>query len=155
MDVRPDEELAADEPGVTVVEVDEGHGSELMARVEAWDAALLARDEAAARSLVAADFALELVQPVRNVMKRDVWLEVLADYVIHDFQVQDEIVDLDGDYAAVLRRVLMSATVMGEDRSGPFVLSDLWRRVDGEWRVWRRHSTPLSARFAGRQTDRH
>lgn len=38
------------------------------------------------------------------------------------------------------------ATVLGVDRSGRFVISDCWRRgADGKWRVWRRHSTPLSA----------
>jgi hypothetical protein len=85
------------------------------------------------------------VQPVRNVMGRAVWLEMLADYVVHEWEVEERIVDLDGDVAAMLQRVRMLATVMGEDRSGIFVLSDLWRRVDGEWRVWRRHSTPLMA----------
>jgi hypothetical protein len=39
----------------------------------------------------------------------------------------------------------MSATVNGIDRSGLFTISDIWRLRDGHWRVWRRHSTPLSA----------
>jgi hypothetical protein len=39
----------------------------------------------------------------------------------------------------------MKATVLGEDRSGLFVISDVWRRGEQGWRVWRRHSTPLSA----------
>lgn len=51
----------------------------------------------------------------------------------------------DGDYAAVLHRDRMRATVLGEDRSGVFVLSDVWRRRDERWRLWRRHSTPLGA----------
>ena len=99
--------------------------------------------------LQAGDFALELVQPVRNVMDREVWLEMLPDYVVHEWDVEEQILDLDDDRAAVLRRVRMSATVMGEDRSGVFVMSDLWRREDGVWRVWRRHSTPLMARRLG------
>ena len=153
MDVEPDRELSPEPPPVTVVESPESAESsvaELQRRAALWDAAVRERDEAAAGELLAADFALELVQPVRNVMTRPVWLEVLADYVVHDWAVEEEIVDLDGDYAAMLRRVRMRATVMGEDRSGIFVVSDLWRRVDGEWRVWRRHSTPL---MAGRLAD--
>ena len=70
---------------------------------------------------------------------------MLPDYVIHEWDVEDRIVDVDGDVGALLQRVRMRATVMGEDRSGVLVLTDLWRRVDGEWRVWRRHSTPLVA----------
>ena len=116
-----------------------------------WDAAVRDRDEAAAAEVIADDFALQLVQPVRNVMNRQVWLEVLADYVVQEWEVEEEIVDVDGDVAAVMRRVRMEATVMGEDRSGVFVVSDLWRRIDGDWRVWRRHSTPL---MAGRLRDR-
>ncbi len=79
-------------------------------------------------------------------MKHDVWLEMLPDYVVHELEVEEQVVDLDGDYAALLQRVNMRATVAGEDRSGIFVLSDLWRRVGGEWVVWRRHSSSLSPR---------
>jgi hypothetical protein len=41
--------------------------------------------------------------------------------------------------------VQVRATVLGEDRSGPFVTSDLWRLRGDSWRIWRRHSTPLLA----------
>ena len=151
MDVMPDEQLESERSPVTVVETDASGEDDLLARVAEWDAAERDRDEAAAAEVIADDFALQLVQPVRNVMNRQVWLEVLADYVVQEWDVEEQIVDVDGDVAAVLRRVRMEATVMGEDRSGVFVVSDLWRRIDGEWRVWRRHSTPL---MAGRVPDR-
>jgi ketosteroid isomerase-like protein len=147
----PDEQLESERSPVTVVETDASGEDDLLARVAEWDAAERDRDEAAAAEVIADDFALQLVQPVRNVMNRQVWLEVLADYVVQEWDVEEQIVDVDGDVAAVLRRVRMEATVMGEDRSGVFVVSDLWRRIDGEWRVWRRHSTPL---MAGRVPDR-
>jgi hypothetical protein len=149
VDVVPDRELHPEPPSVTVVETGESDVEELRERLAQWDAAVLDRDETAATELLAGDFALELVQPVRNVMDREVWLEMLPDYVVHEWDVEEQILDLDDDRAAVLRRVRMSATVMGEDRSGVFVMSDLWRREDGVWRVWRRHSTPLMARRLG------
>lgn len=151
MDVMPDEQLESELSPVTVVETDASDEDDLLRRVAVWDAAVRDRDEAAAAEVIADDFALQLVQPVRNVMNRQVWLEVLADYVVQEWEVEEEIVDVDGDVAAVMRRVRMEATVMGEDRSGVFVVSDLWRRIDGDWRVWRRHSTPL---MAGRLRDR-
>lgn len=151
MDVMPDEQLESELSPVTVVETDASDEDHLLRRVAVWDAAVRDRDEAAAAEVIADDFALQLVQPVRNVMNRQVWLEVLADYVVQEWEVEEEIVDVDGDVAAVMRRVRMEATVMGEDRSGVFVVSDLWRRIDGDWRVWRRHSTPL---MAGRLRDR-
>jgi ketosteroid isomerase-like protein len=147
----PDEQLESELSPVTVVETDASDEDDLLRRVAVWDAAVRDRDEAAAAEVIADDFALQLVQPVRNVMNRQVWLEVLADYVVQEWDVEEEIVDVDGDVAAVMRRVRMEATVMGEDRSGVFVVSDLWRRIDGDWRVWRRHSTPL---MAGRLRDR-
>jgi hypothetical protein len=39
----------------------------------------------------------------------------------------------------------MHSTVLGEDRSGTFVITDVCRRRRSEWRLWRRHSTPLAA----------
>ena len=146
MEVEPNRLLEPNvPPPVTVVATDSTASEDLLRRAALWDRAIQERDEVAAAQLLAPEFALELVQPVRSVMSREVWLEVLADYVVHEWEVVEQIVDVDGDYAAMLRRVRMQATVMGEDRSGVLVLSDLWRRVGDEWRVWRRHSTPLLA----------
>ncbi|HVM09852.1 MAG TPA: hypothetical protein VM345_15400 [Acidimicrobiales bacterium] len=52
---------------------------------------------------------------------------------------------VDSSLATALQRVRMRATVMGQDRSGTFVISEVWRVVGGQWRLWRRHSTPFSA----------
>ena len=145
MDLVLDPNAEPEDLPVTVESADEVAAEELLERAARWDAAVRDRDEAAAHALLAPDFALELVQPVRNVMGRDVWLEVLADYIVHEWEVEEQIVDQSEDVAALLRRVRMRATVMGEDRSGIFAITDVWRRIDGEWRVWRRHSTPLSA----------
>lgn len=78
-------------------------------------------------------------------MGRERWLEVLEDYVIDAYSVKDQVVDADGDLAVVLHRDEMSATVLGQDRSGTFIVTDVWRRGEDGWRVWRRHSTPVSA----------
>ncbi|MBW3556552.1 MAG: nuclear transport factor 2 family protein [Actinobacteria bacterium] len=103
------------------------------------------RDLSAAERVLDDDYALVLVAPARAVMPRHRWLEVLEDYVIHEYVVEEQVVDQDGDGAAVAHRVRMKATVLGVDRSGIFVISDVWRRSPGGWRIWRRHSTPLSA----------
>src|SRR5688572_6930512 len=119
---------------------------ELARRIEAFQRAIEARDMAAAGEILDEDFALVLVHPVRAVLPRERWLAMLPDYVVHGYDVEEEIVDIDvdGDHAAVLHRARMDATVLGEDRSGLFVISDVWRHRDGQWRVWRRHSTPVA-----------
>jgi ketosteroid isomerase-like protein len=113
----------------------------------AFQDALARRDVEAAAAVLDDEYALVLVQPAPATMVRARWLEVLPDYVIHAYAVEESVVDVDagGDLAGVLHRDHMVATVLGQPRDGTFVLTDVWRRRDGVWRLWRRHSTPLSA----------
>jgi ketosteroid isomerase-like protein len=117
----------------------------LAQQIDEFDRCVRERDRGAAEVVLDAGFALVLVHPEPAVMPRQRWLEVLADYVVDAFEVQERTVDEDGDCAVVLQRVQMEATVLGEDRSGVFVISDIWRLRPEGWRIWRRHSTPLSA----------
>jgi ketosteroid isomerase-like protein len=103
------------------------------------------RDHTAADGILDADYALVTVQPTRAVMPRKGWLEVLDDYVVHSYEVTERLLDVDGDVAVAIHRAEMSATVLGKDRSGTFVITDVWRCQDGQWKVWRRHSTALTA----------
>lgn len=119
--------------------------ADLHHQMEALERCIVDRDEDLADRVLDEDFALVLVQPQQAVMPRARWLDVLADYVVHHVEVQEQVIDADTDCAVVLRRVRMSATVLAEDRSGVFVISDIWRRRGDEWRIWRRHSTPLDA----------
>lgn len=114
-------------------------------QIEAFDRCVTERDAELADRVLDEDFALVLVHPQHAEMPRGRWLEVLPDYVVHSWEVEERIVEVDGDMAAVLRRVRMAATILGEERSGLFVISDIWRRRGDMWRIWRRHSTPLAA----------
>jgi ketosteroid isomerase-like protein len=118
---------------------------DLAPRIDDFERCIESRDRTLADAVLDPDYALVLVHPAPAVMPRERWLEILPDYVVHEYEVQERTVDVDGDTAAVLQRVRMQATVMGEDRSGLFVISDTWRKRDGVWKVWRRHSTPLEA----------
>ena len=110
-----------------------------------FDSCVLNRDAALADAVLDDDYMLMLVAPSPALIPRGRWLEVLPDYIVHSYSVQHLDVHIDGDAAAVLQRVDMQATVLGEDRSGVFVITDIWRRRPDGWRVWRRHSTPLHA----------
>lgn len=119
--------------------------AELTAQIAALQRCIDERDAALAETVLDADFQLVVLQPKRVVMPRQRWLQVLDDYVMHSYDVEERVVDVDGDLAAAVHRVRMHATVLGEDRSGLFVITDIWRRRPDGWRVWRRHSTPLAA----------
>lgn len=118
---------------------------DLEARLEDFQRVIDTRDVVAASSVLDDDYALVLVAPEPRVVPRDQWLATLPDYVVHEWTVQERVVDLDGDCAVVLQRGFQRAVVGGAPRDGLFVVSDTWRRRSGVWRVWRRHSTPLEA----------
>ncbi|MDQ1585467.1 MAG: hypothetical protein QOH80_832 [Actinomycetota bacterium] len=118
---------------------------ELDLRLDEFQRVIEARDVPAAEQVLDEQYALVLVQPTPAVVTRAQWLSALPDYVVHEWTVQERVLDVDGDCAAVLQRGFQRAVVQGESRDGLFVISDIWRRREGVWRVWRRHSTPLSA----------
>ena len=113
--------------------------------MSAFDTAVSKRDPRLADSVLHQDFALVLVHPNAATMPRERWLEVLPDYVVHEYEIQEQALDIDDAVAAVLTRVFMRATVLGQPRDGIFAISDFWRQGPEGWRVWRRHSTPLAA----------
>ena len=110
-----------------------------------FERAVLERDRDLAEQVLHEEYALVRVQPTPGSMPRAQWLDLLPDYVVHSWTVQERVVDESGDVAAVLSRVDMDATVLGEPRTGLFLVSDFWRRGEDGWRVWRRHSSPLTA----------
>src|SRR5262245_6282270 len=113
--------------------------------IRRFDRVIQERDRSGAEQILDDDYTLVLVQPTPAIMPRDRWLTVLDDYLVHSYAVEEQRIDETEGIAAVLTRVRMEATVLGQDRSGLFVISDIWRRHHDGWRVWRRHSTPLSA----------
>lgn len=118
---------------------------ELKQCMEAFQGCIMNRDQGAAEQVLHAQYALVLVQPAPAVMARQRWIAMLPRYIVDSYDVEEQAIDVDGDCAAVMHRASMKATFAGEDRSGLFIISDVWRRGDSGWRVWRRHSTPLSA----------
>ncbi|MDQ6934471.1 MAG: nuclear transport factor 2 family protein [Actinomycetota bacterium] len=118
---------------------------DLAAAMRRFDDAVQQRERALAEGVLDEDYTLVLVHPAPATMPRARWLEVLEDYVVHSYSIVEQRVDRSSDVAAVLSKVHMRATVLGEDPSGLFVISDFWRLGKDGWRVWRRHSSPLTA----------
>ncbi len=118
---------------------------DLAAAMKSFDTAVQQREHALAETVLDDEFVLVLVHPSAATMPRARWLEVLEHYVVHSYNVEEQHVDRSGDVAAVLSKVTMRATVLGEDRSGLFVMSDFWRLTSDGWKVWLRHTSPLTA----------
>ena len=118
---------------------------EIGERTDNWQRAIEARDLDAAAQFLAHDYALVILQPQPVVVPRDEWLRMLPDYDVRGYTVEERIVESSEDIATVFQRVDQTAVVQGVERSGIFILVDVWVREAAQWRVWRRHSTPLSA----------
>jgi hypothetical protein len=118
---------------------------EIIARADGWQSALEARDPEAAAEFLADDYALVVTHPAVVVVPRAEWLRLLPEYDVREYEIEHRDVEIRYGVAVVVQRVNMTAVVNGVDRSGVFVLVDLWIDVAGAWRVWRRNSTPLSA----------
>lgn len=128
---------------------------QVVARAQQWQRAIEERDVQAAGRILDDDFSLVLVWPTVSVLGRSEWLRTLPDYRVHEYEIEDRIVDSTDDLALIVQRVRMTTSVAGIDRDGTFVISDVWRRQNGTWRVWRRHSTPLSTIQAPRRHHRY
>jgi ketosteroid isomerase-like protein len=115
-----------------------------------WQLAIQARDPEGAARFLSDDYALVILQPQPAVVRRDEWLRMLPDYVVSGYSVEERIVETGSDLCTVFQRVDQTALVKGVERSGTFILVDVWVQQADAWRVWRRHSTPLSAREAPR-----
>lgn len=110
-----------------------------------FDRCVHERDALLAEAVLDPDYALIPTNPALQIVPRPAWLAMLPDYVVHSWEVDDARLDISGALAASVQRVHMRATVLGVDRSGLFIISDVWRRPGDEWFVWRRHSTAISA----------
>jgi SnoaL-like domain len=119
-------------------------------RTDRWQLTIQARDPEGAALFLSDDYALVILQPQPAVVRRDEWLRMLPEYVVSGYSVEERIVEAGSDLCTVFQRVDQTALVKGVERSGIFILVDVWVREADAWRVWRRHSTPLSAGTAPR-----
>jgi ketosteroid isomerase-like protein len=110
-----------------------------------WFDALIARDTVAVLPFMDDDFTLVVLFPTLARVTRPEWLAMLPAYVISAWVTKNSEWDVSDDLAIHTQLVDQTAIVMGADRSGPFTVTDVWRRSGGVWRVWRRVSTPLSS----------
>lgn len=118
---------------------------EIRALEQQWNEAIDRRDAAAMERFLAPDYALIIGvrgQPLR-VVPRDVWLKTLALYDIRSFSIDDFRVSIRGDVAVVTMLFTQDAVVGPErrDRSAQFMITDIWVRYAGGWRVAERHSS--------------
>lgn len=108
-----------------------------------WATAIQSQDLAQMNRFLSENYFLAIGiqdQPLR-ILPREAWLETLKEYRTESFKVDDIKVHVYGTVAVVLMMHTQVATVRGQDRSGQFMITDIWHRQEEGWRVVERHSS--------------
>ena len=74
---------------------------------------------------------------------QDVWLDTLLKYIVDEYRFDDiRILDL-GDVAVASVAYYQRAHIVDNPRNitGNFMLTDIWVKRDGEWKIIERHSS--------------
>ena len=117
-----------------------------------WNAAIQRQDLAAMDRFLADSYFLAIAvhgSPLQ-IFPRASWLETLKVYKAESLTFDDIRVHCYGDTAVVLLLYTQKATVRGQDRSGQFVLTDIWVKQNEQWRIAERHSSRPEAQAASR-----
>jgi ketosteroid isomerase-like protein len=112
---------------------------ELVELAHTWARAVQSHDRAGLDSIVAREFTLVGRSDGRS---REDWLdEWSGSYEIDDWRYEEIEVELYGNTAVLSSRYSQTARHDGDDRSGSYLVTDVWVRRDGRWQVVRRHAT--------------
>lgn len=118
----------------------------------AWAAAIRKQDVALMEQFLSPRYSLFIaVQGERlKVLPRSAWLDSLKVYETKAFSIDDLQVHVYGDTAVVLMLCTQQAAVKGQDRSGQFLITDIWAKEAPGWRVTERHSSRPEPKLAAR-----
>jgi len=111
-----------------------------------WRDALLAKDEEALRRLIHPLYKLVGIRSTGSVaVDLEQWIEALRRMDIAALEVRvTDCVALDNVIVATVD-AQWSVRYLGQPISERVLLTDVWVREDGRWRVLRRHSSPVPA----------
>jgi ketosteroid isomerase-like protein len=112
-----------------------------------WMDAAKAQNRAQLEEFLAPDYVLTIAvlgKPLVHVSRKD-WLD--AAYKIHAYEFKELVARSFGNaFVVVTSYYTQNATMDGRDRSGDFLLTDVWVHDGKRWRVTWRHSSEPEAR---------
>jgi ketosteroid isomerase-like protein len=118
--------------------------AELAKLEEEWMSRMQARDMDRLEQLVAPGFRFTAVHLNPEPMSREQWMGAARDgYTIISFAFEHMDIDVFGDTGVIHARYSQVASYEHTPLSNVFRLTDVWSRIDGQWRVVVRHSSIL------------
>ena len=116
---------------------------EVEAAANEWMQAWVRSDVAVLESSLAPDYALIVSATPSQQLDRANWLGTACTrYRATVFKYRDvHVRDLGGGIAVMSSIAEFQAEIDGTPRNGPLFIVDVWRRMDGRWRVCARYSS--------------
>jgi ketosteroid isomerase-like protein len=106
-----------------------------------WMKAVQRRDIPALEQLLDEDFVLVPSASSGELAPRWFYLKYTLGIEVSDFGFENLLVRVYGDVAIVQGRLRWEASAGGRPWKGDFLITDVWRKANGRWRVTARHSS--------------
>ncbi len=111
-----------------------------------WADAVRRRDLSRLEHLLGEEFTLTTGRPGSEVRSRREWLDITREsYVVESFEYEKLDIHVYGDAALVRSRYRQTARMGDLDRSGTYLMTDVWVRRAGRWQAVTRHLSPLGS----------
>jgi len=122
--------------------VEEDEIAELLHR---WAEGVEKREMAFLEALLAPEFTLTTGRPGAEVRTREQYLAITRDeYEVESWQFDDVVVQHYGRFAVARSRYTQTGRMGSDTRNGTYLMTDVFVKQRGRWRVVARHITPLA-----------
>jgi ketosteroid isomerase-like protein len=106
-----------------------------------WMTAVAGHDEEALKRFMSDDFTLTSAYSGGDLITRDQFIKNVQSVKQNEITFSDARVGIYGDVAVLKARVKDNYSMNGEDRSGDYLITDVWVKHNGQWQVVTRHSS--------------
>lgn len=116
---------------------------ELKSRLQDHQRAIEEHDRPVMEKLLDDEYMQQVLHPHSAEYSREMILQGFTAYQIRSYEIRNQRIDMDGDCATVLHRDTMTLEIGGNEQTGTYVFTDVWRLRGASWRLWRRHVTEV------------
>jgi ketosteroid isomerase-like protein len=106
-----------------------------------WMKAVAVHDQDALKRFMADEFTLTSAYSSGDLVTKDQFIKNVQSVNQKEISFHDASVKIYGDVAVLKARITDNYIMNGEDRSGDYLITDVWVKRDGQWQVVTRHSS--------------
>jgi ketosteroid isomerase-like protein len=117
---------------------------------EDWMKAVARKDVDALNRFMADEFTLTSAYSTGNVITKEEFIKNIQSVKQNELSFYNATLGIYGDVAILKARIKDNYTMNGEDRSGDYLITDVWVKRDGRWQIVTRHSSlPMKPQSKG------